>query len=120
LNPVFREVQEVKKSNLETFLDQNAPDWRVYEDSMMGNLRKHPTLVSDPLNLYRMSVPSDVLESRATQKALKKMQDKTKATGTSATSTTKTKTGEMPDKPMTFDEAVEFAKKEVASQGLAP
>jgi hypothetical protein len=118
LSPVIAEVQSLRKSNLEKMLDDSCPDWRQYEDEMASTLKQHPTLVSDPAKLYRMSVPPEVLESRAMQQALKKLESKAKGTVAGA-STTKNKTlGDIPDKPLSFNEAVEFAKNKLREQGI--
>ena len=117
LSPIISEVQSLRKSNLEKMLDDNCPDWRQYEDEMSATLKQHPTLVSDPAKLYRMSVPPEVLESRAMQQALKKLESKAKGTVAGA-STTKNKPLDMPDKPLSFNEAVEFAKNKLREQGL--
>jgi len=120
LEPVLGRVGEVYKSNTERMLDEAAPDWRMYEDKMTENLQKHPTLANDPVTLYRLSVPPDVLESRATQAALAKLQTKAESSRTSGVSTT-TKTGSgAPTKPLSFDEAVAFAKRELADKGIMP
>jgi hypothetical protein len=119
--PVLQEVSTLKRSNIEKLLDDSAPDWRQYEDDMMSNLRAHPSLVNDPVKLYRLSVPPEVLESRATQAALKKMQDKVNSAQTSGQSTTNKKAGVgSPDKAMSFQEAVNFAKAQLAEQGMRP
>lgn len=117
LSPIINEVQSLRKSNLEKMLDDNCPDWRQYEDEMSVTLKQHPTLVSEPAKLYRMSVPPEVLESRAMQQALKKLESKAKGTVAGA-STTKSKSLDMPDKPLSFNEAVEFAKNKLREQGL--
>ena len=86
---------------------------------MMTALQTHPTLVSNPMALYKLSVPDDVLQSRATQRALKKMQEKGKSAAVSGASTTTKKSGnKMPDKPLSFDEAVKFAEAQLAEQGI--
>ena len=122
LQPIIAGLQtqntELRKTNMERVLDDSAPDWRQYEDKMTANLREHPTLANDPSALYRMSVPPEVLESRATQAALKKLQDKTAGSQTSGVSTTRaTDTGE-PSGPVTFNQAVEIAKKKMAEEGI--
>ena len=117
--PMYKEVQGLRKSNLETYLDSNAPDWRTYEEEMMATLAEHPTLRNKPMDLYKMSIPDNVLQSRATQQALKKMQDKGKSSEISGASTTTKKSGaKMPDKPVTFDEAVKIAEAQLAEQGM--
>lgn len=119
MGPVVNEVRNLRKSNLEAFLDSNAPDWREHEDAMMDNLKAHPTLVNDPVKLYRLSVPPEVLEGRAMQKALKKMEDKAKGTQISGGSSTTRKTPlGLPDKSMNFDEAVKYAKAKLAEEGI--
>ncbi len=119
LGPMFNQVKEMREGNLERHLDDNFPDWRTYEPEMMAKLKTHPSLANDPGGLYRLSVPPEVLESRATQTALKKLQTKAEGSTTSGGSTTKTKSAEMPDKPMTFNEAVRFAEKNLATKGIA-
>jgi len=119
--PMMDEVQGLRKTNLERFLDDNAPDWRQYEDDMMTTLKSHPSLVNDPLSLYRISVPPEVLESRATQAALKKMKEKGQSAQISGASTTTKETGTgLPNKSLTFDEAVKAAQKELAEKGIRP
>jgi hypothetical protein len=119
LGPVVKDVTTMRKNNIESFLDQNAEGWREYEDEMMATLKEHPSMVKDPLKLYRLSIPDDVWEARFTQKAIKKMQDKTKSSQVSGISTSK-KTAEttMPDKKLSFDEAVEFARRQLADKGM--
>jgi hypothetical protein len=121
LSPILSEVTELRKSNIEKMLDDNVPDWRQYEDQMKDTLRTHPTLVSDPVKLYRLSVPEEVLESRATQKALAKLESKVKGAGSPGTSTTtRHQATNIGDKAMTFQQAVEFAKADLAQKGIRP
>lgn len=117
--PLYNEVKNLRKSNLETYLDSNAPDWRTYEDEMMTTLQTHPTLVNNPMALYKLAVPDNVLQSRATQQALKKMQEKGKSAAVSGASTTTKKSGpKIPEKSVTFDEAVKIAEAQLAEQGI--
>jgi hypothetical protein len=121
MDPVLSGMTELRKSNLERYLDDNAPDWRTYEDDMTANLKKHPSLVNDPLTLYRLSVPPEVLESKAVQKALKKMEDKGHAAKVSGASSTTRKPQEgLPDGPISFDDAVRIAKARLAQEGVRP
>ena len=46
---------------------------------MRKNLQLAPNLVSDPAKLYKMSIPDEVLEAKATQKALARFDSKSKA-----------------------------------------
>jgi hypothetical protein len=118
LSPIFEELQTVKKSSMEKLLDESAPDWREHEEEMIAILREHPTLAKDPVKLYRMALPPEILESRATQAALKKLQAKADSSKVGGTSTTKQQSPAVPDKPLSFNEAVEFAKRQLAEKGL--
>ena len=116
---MFGEMRDMKRRNIEQYLDTNHSDWRTYEDQMMENLQAHPTFVNDPDLLYRVSVPSDVLEARANQRALDKIQGTTSNRTQGQSTTTQQSTGK-PKKAMTFNEAVEHAKGELKRQGIAP
>ena len=118
LRPIIGEVQSIRKNNIERLLDDSCPDWRQHEDAMMTNLKEHPTLVKDPAKLYMMSVPPEVLESRATQRAIKKLQDKVDSSQVAGASTTKNKMPDIPNKAMSFQESVAFAKKQLAERGI--
>jgi hypothetical protein len=115
--PVVSQVQSMKSQSIEKFLDDTAPDWRQYEDKMKATLNSHPTLANDPETLYRMSVPPEILESRATKKAIAKMQGKVNSSKTSGISTAKksTSTSEVPDSGASFDDVVKWAKEQVSS-----
>ena len=117
LNPVVNEVKNLKKQSIEMHLDKDFPDWRTYEGEMMETLREHPTLVNDPGKLYRMSVPAEILEARATKAAMQKLRGATESAQVSG-GTTVRQTTQAPSGPMTFDQAVEFARKKL-SGGLA-
>ena len=118
MNPMLSEVQNMKKQNIETMLDNNYPDWRVYEDGMMDHLRSHPTLVNNPELLYQMSVPPEVLEARAYKKAMQKMKGTTDGAITQGHSSTTQQQVSKP-KARNFEEAVQFAKQHLQSQGLS-
>ena len=118
--PILQQVGKLRETNLEKFMDDNFTDWRMYEDDMMAKLKVHPSLANDPSALYQLSVPPEVLESRATQAALKKLQTKAEGSRTSGASTTKIKPDDLPDKPMSFNESVAFAKKRLQAQGIKP
>lgn len=121
MNPVFSEVQNIRKQSIESQLSEIDPTWQQYEDQMKTNLGKHPTLATDPAMLYRLSVPQDVLESRATQAALKKLEAKGQSANVSGSSTTtRQPQGGLPDKPVSFQDAVAAAKKVLSEQGIRP
>lgn len=121
LQPLFGELQNVKKTSIERELSEIDPAWQQYEDSMRDNLGRHPSLAADPAMLYRMSVPPEVIESRAVQKALKRMETKTKSSQVASSSQTTKKPGVgMPDESVPFAKAVEIARAKLAEQGLLP
>lgn len=118
LNPVVQEVKSLKKQSVEMQLDKDFPDWRTYESQMMDTLRKHPTLVNDPSTLYRMSVPSEVIEARATKAAMQKLKGVTDNAQVSGGNTTTKQTPQAPEGPLNFSQAVAFAKAKLLKQGV--
>ena len=120
LGPVLNDYQQTRKQNIEKQLDDNCPDWRQYEDEMQGNLQKHPSLVSDPVKLYQISVPEKVWQSRATQEAMRKLQSKAESAQVSGGSTTNKTQSNKPAGKMSFNEAVEYAKRTLQAQGMKP
>lgn len=120
LSPFINQVKETRQSQVEKTLDEKCPDWRVYEPKMMEMLQKHPTLVNDPEELYRVSVPPEVWTARAAQAALRKLQDKVSASELSGGSTTTQQASDKPKGKMTFNESVEYAKKKLAAEGKRP
>lgn len=118
LKPIFGEIKDLRKNSMEKMLDETCPDWRTYEDEMMANLQTHPTLVKDPAKLYQLSVPAEVMESLATQRALKKLQAKTDTGRIQGASTRKDQGAQMPDKAVSFADAVALAKAKLAEEGI--
>ena len=120
LKPMFGEMRDIKQQNVEAYLDNNHPDWRTYEETMLKNLNDHPTFVSDPSLLYRMSVPEEILEARAHKKALKKIQVDTDGAQIQGHSTTTQQTTSEPKGPRTVNEAAVIAKERLAARGIHP
>ena len=119
MGPVFDEFKNIKRQTIESQLSEIDPSWQTYEEPMMNNLQAHPTLAKDPGMLYRLSVPQEVLESRATQRALKRMEAKVDSGKVSGGSTTtKTPRTGLPDGPVSFQQAVDAAKKRLAEEGI--
>jgi len=118
LNPVVNEVRSLKKQSVEMQLDSQHPDWRTYEGEMLGLLKQHPTLVNNPSMLYRLAVPDNVIEARATKAAMQKLKGTTENAQVSG-GTTVRQTQQAPSGPLTFDQAVEIARKKVQSMGLS-
>ena len=118
LAPVLDDVRATKRASIEKLLDESVPEWRQYEDEMREMMTEHPTLVRDPVKLAKLAIPESVQNSRAMQAALKKLEAKTQAASMSSGSTT-TKAAEagIPDRPMSFSEAVDFAKRKLAAEG---
>ena len=117
MGPVLDEVRNLKKQNVETYLDSNYSDWRVYEDDMVSNLQAHPSLASDPDKLYQISVPPEVLQAKATKDALAKIKGEGAAGEVSGAKRTQ-KTSQEPSGPLTLDQAVKVAKERLANQGI--
>jgi hypothetical protein len=116
--PVVNQVQAMKKESIESFLDENAPDWRQYEDNMKATLQQHPTLANDPKTLYELSIPPEVRTSRATKAALQKMQNKVESNKTAGISTTKAGSDvDMPSGTMTWEQSIDWARKKLAAEG---
>jgi hypothetical protein len=118
LNPVVNEVKNLKKQSIEMQLDKDFPDWRTYEGEMMETLREHPSLVNNPAALYRLSVPQEVMEARATKAAMQKLRGAAENGSVSGASGTTKQTTQEPTGPLTFNQAVETARKRLAQQGL--
>jgi hypothetical protein len=121
LGPVMNEIQGMKKASIERELADIDPTWQQYEDKMKQNMSTHPTLANDAALLYKMSVPDEVQQSRATQAALAKLEAKGKAAQVAgASTTTKHPSAELTDKVQSFDDAVRAAKKKLAEDGIVP
>jgi hypothetical protein len=119
--PVLKEVRDIKKTSIERQLSEIDPTWQQYEDDMKQLMNQHPTLANDAALLYKMAVPEEVLQSRATQAALAKLEAKGKSAQVSGGSTTTKQPKEgLPDKPVSFNDAVEAAKKKLAEEGITP
>lgn len=118
LQPIVSEFQNMKKQTIESQLAEIDPSWQQYEDAMAATLSEHPSLAKDPAKLYRLSVPPEVLESRATQKALARLEARKSSSQVAGASTTK-KASDLPSGPVTFAQAVEAARKQLADQGLS-
>jgi hypothetical protein len=110
--PIIENVQKLQATHIEKQLDDLDPQWRAHEDAMKESMRKHPTLVNDVNMLYRMSVPPEVLEARATQAALSRINKTTQSARVSGTSTTRG-TVAAPREVKTFADAVEAAKEQL-------
>jgi hypothetical protein len=116
--PVLQEVQSIKKTSIERELSEIDPTWQQYEGDMKQLMQTHPTLANDAVLLYKMAVPEEVAQSRATQAALAKLEAKGKSAQVSGGSTTNKHPETTPNKAMSFDDAVKFARKQMAEDGI--
>ena len=112
IQPVFQNLQQLTTKSIEGQLSEIDPDWKLYEDDMTSNLKAHPTLAKDVSKLYRMSVPDDVLETRATQKALKRFEEKARSAKVGSKSTVQSSTASG-NKVNSFQDAVSEAKRKI-------
>ena len=115
MSPLFQNVQQLHAQTVERQLDDIDPGWRVHEDAMRENMRLHPTLVNDVGKLYRLSVPEEVLASKATQSALKKLDGTVKAAQVSGSGQT-SRTSSAPQTVKTFDDAVAEARRQLSQR----
>lgn len=118
--PLVGQVKDLKKQNIEQYLDAKFIDWRTYEDEMIHNLQKHPSLSNDPDQLYRMSVPQEVLEARATERALAKLKGNANAATVSGSNKATQATSTRPEGKLSFNEAVQYAKDSLRKRGITP
>lgn len=118
-DPIIRNVQSMTAGNIQAQLEKIDPQWSIYEDDMRQTLREHPTLVKDPVKLYRMSVPEEVQKSKAVQEALKKMKAQTDA-GKVGGASSAAPSAAAPAKVNSFQDAVEAARTQLRSQGRYP
>ncbi len=114
--PVVENVRKMTAKNIEAQLADIDPEWRQHETAMVGLLQKHSTLAEDPSLLYRMAVPPEAVEKRATERAMKAYEDKAKAARVSSTSTVRSATAS-PQQPKSISEAYELARAQLASGG---
>jgi hypothetical protein len=119
--PYANEIKRTKQSHIVSVLDAEVPEWRQYEDEMIQAVQMHPTLANDPAMLARLAIPKEVQEGKAMQAALKRMEKKTTgARVSSGSSTSKSANGTKPNRPLSINEAVAFAKEKLARQGVRP
>lgn len=107
-----RRESERTAASAKATLDKIDPNWQMYEDEMRQKLEKHPTLAHDVEELYRLSVPPEVLASRAKQAALKKYDDKVQAARVEGSGRSNVSTSEPVRTKMSFDEAFALAKRQ--------
>ena len=117
--PLTSEVQDLKRRNVESYLDAEHPDWRTYEGRMVDTLKAHPSMASDPDKLYQLSVPPELLEQRATKAAIAKLKGESVSSEVSGNKTTSVSTTTEPTGPISLQDAVKVAKSRLAAQGIA-
>jgi hypothetical protein len=112
--PFLDTVQQQQQKNIEAQLTSIDPEWKNYEGEMVALLKEHPTLARNVEKLYRLAVPPEVIEARATKAAIERMQKNASAARVSSVSTTKSTPAQQEAK--TFAEAVEMAKAQLSNQ----
>ena len=119
LQPMFKEVQSVKRNSIEQTLDATIPEWREYETEMNQMLSRHPTMADDPVALAKMVIPESVQQGKAMQQAMRKLEAKGKAASVSTGTQTPKGTDPLkPPKNASFNECYEWARKKVAADSL--
>jgi hypothetical protein len=120
LQPLIQTLGETKSQAIEQQLGQIDSNWKIYEDDIKANMAYiKPELLKTPdgiAKLYRMSVPQDVLDERATQIALKKYQDKAKSAAIDSNSKSKNTTTPPLSGKLSWNEAYQEAKRRVGNQ----
>ena len=116
--PLTNEVKNLKRLSMEAQLDKDHSDWRTYESKMTDLLVTHPTLVNDHETLYRMAVPKELIEQRATKAALAKVKGGTANAEIGGNKTTSVSTTDSPPKFENIAEAAKWAKSHLASKGI--
>jgi len=112
--PVMDNLKTLTTTNVGRQLSEIDSNWKFYEDEMTESLKAHPTLANDVAKLYRISVPEEVLNARATQAALKNFEGKAASAKIQGKSSIRSATSSPLNKIRTFDEAVQFAREEIA------
>jgi len=113
LAPMLGNVQAMRAESIEKQLDSIDSNWRIYEDEMRKNLQLAPALVNDPVKLYKFSIPDDVLEARATQKALARFETKSKAAAVGGKTET-SRTMPADEKVTDFNSALAAARRKLS------
>tara|TARA_R110000751_G_scaffold208951_7_gene312830 strand:- start:2912 stop:3706 length:795 start_codon:yes stop_codon:yes gene_type:complete len=112
LGPFLNEVKGYKRDSIERVLDDEVPEWRQYEDDMIRVVQQHPTLADDAAMLARLALPKEVVEGRAMKSALRRLEKKGESGKVTGGSRTRETPRIDPDRPMSFAEAVEFAREQ--------
>lgn len=122
LSPLINEVRQTKKQNIERQLSDIDPAWQQYEPEMIELINQVPGLAAHPEKLYRLAVPAEVVEQRATQKALQRLEAKAKATAASGGSTTNKRPSVLDhdQKFTSVQEAAAWAQRKLEEEGKWP
>jgi hypothetical protein len=114
--PAMRNVHQLQTAYVERQLDEADPSWREYESDIIANLERYPGLEREVDKLLRISLPGEMIESRAMQAALKKIETRTAASGVAAQGTQR-KAAPVLKPGKTFQDAIENARRDLASRG---
>ncbi|HOX22268.1 MAG TPA: hypothetical protein PLL10_02295 [Elusimicrobiales bacterium] len=122
LQPLLSEVKKQKRDSIEKTLSEIDPGWQQYEQEMVDLIKEIPGLANHPERLYRLAVPPEVIESRATKKAIERLESKAKAAAGAGGSTTTKKPGAV-DPNQRFasvQEAALWAQRKLEEEGKWP
>lgn len=114
LSPYIGQMQSVAAKTVEQQLNGLDPQWRTYEAEMSRLLQNHPSLAQDVGALYRLAVPSEVIEAKAMQTVLKKYEEKAKHAQVTQQGTAPRSSPASP-KIKSFEEAYADAKRKILS-----
>ena len=120
--PLIQEVRATKKQAIERQLSEIDPGWQQYEADMIELIREVPGLAQHPEKLYRLAVPQEVIDARATQKALQKFKAKAEAASVSGGSTTSKRPSalDIDQKFGSVQEAALWAQRKLEEEGKWP
>ena len=112
--PVIQNVQRLQSESVEQRLNSIDTNWKTYEPTMRDILKQHPSLSGDIQTLYDLALVRDgVFESRAVRAAQDKMRASADAARVGGRSTTTSQPA--PKAVSSFDDAVEEARRQLAS-----
>lgn len=115
MSPIYQNVEQITSRHIEQQLSEIDQNWRIYEDDIKKNIQLAPGLLKSEdgiRKLYRMSVPDEIITGRATQAAVKKMEEKAQAAQTGIKTRT-LQSAPASRKINNFDDAVRLAKEQL-------
>lgn len=112
--PVVQNVHRLQAQSVEQQLNSIDPEWKTYEPKMRDLLKETPSLGNNIQRLYNLALLEEgVFESRAVKIAQDRLRASASAARVGGTSTTTSQPA--PKKVNSFDDAVEEARRQLAS-----